>query len=281
MRRLAGKVALVTGAGGRTGLGRSIALGFASEGANVAVTDIDIRSDSSPSNPDGNWNGIYSVAEEIQSKGVESLAVYGDARKVEDVERVVEKTLSHFGRIDVLVCNAAAPPGGDRKPIVDVSPADFNEVIGVNVQGTFLFCRATARSMIEKSSGKIIIMSSCLGKRGRANYAAYCASKFALIGFSESLALELAAYGITVNALCPGPIDTERFDAVAVHAAPDDMSPAERRKSIIDDRIRRTPLKRLGTPQDVANAATFLATDEADFLTGLALNVTGGFELAS
>lgn len=282
MAKLKGKVALVTGAGGRYGIGRAIALQFAEEGADVVVTDISPKNSDSVNNEHQNlndWRGIQSVAHEIKLKGVTSLPVYGDIKSPQDVDHIVQSALEKYGKIDIVVCNAAAKPGVDRLPVVDLGTDAFDEVFEVNVRGTFLVCRAVAREMIKQKYGKILIMSSCLGRKGRANYAAYCSSKFALIGFTESLALELAAHGINVNALCPGPIDTERFDKVAENLSAGKDNILDVKQKIFADRVARTPMGKMGTVNDVAKVATFMASTDADFLTGTAINITGGYEL--
>ncbi len=281
MHDLAGKVALVTGAGGRHGIGRAIALRLASEGADVVVTDLDRGPGAfRPEDSAAGWRGIASVAEEIRAGGRQALAVHGDIGDSAQVAGIVEAGLQRFGHLDLLINNAASTPGRDRQPLVDVDEDAFDAVLRVNVKGTYLCSKAVARHMIERGGGgKIITMSSCMGKRGRANYAAYSASKFALIGITQSLALELAPHRITVNAICPGPVDTERFDHVAAFAAPEGVPPAVFREAILRDRARETPLGRVAQPLDVANVAYFLASSQADFLTGLAISVTGGFEL--
>jgi NAD(P)-dependent dehydrogenase (short-subunit alcohol dehydrogenase family) len=226
------------------------------------------------------WRGISSVAEEIVALGRRALALHGDLSDGAQVSEIVERGLGHFGRIDLLVNNAASAPGRDRQPVVDVDEDAFDAVMRVNVKGTFLCSKAVARHMIQRGGeGRIIMMSSCMGKRARANYAAYSASKFAIIGFTQALALELAQHRITVNAICPGPVDTERFDQVAAYAAPEGVTAAAFRESILRDRARETPLGRVAQASDVANVASFLASSDADFLTGLAISVTGGFEL--
>ncbi|MFN8010827.1 MAG: SDR family oxidoreductase [Holophagaceae bacterium] len=274
MYDLRGQVAVVTGAGGPRGIGRAILLRLAAEGADVVAVDL-------PPGAQGSGPDAEAVAAEARALGRRALAVPGDVGDPDAASRVLEAALETFGRVDILVNNAAAPPGADRAPVVDVEPEAFDAVLRVNVRGAFLCARAAARHMIARGGGgRILNLSSCLGKRGRANYAAYCASKFALLGFTEALALELAAHRITVNALCPGPVDTERFDRVAEGAAAPGESPAQARGRILADRAGRTPLGRVGLPSDVAAVAAFLASREAEFLTGMAVDVTGGFDLA-
>ena len=159
---------------------------------------------------------------------------------------------------------------------MELSEDIWDLVQEVNVKGTFLCSRAAARHMVERGVGKIINLSSTAGKRGNARYAAYCSSKFAVIGFTQSLALELAPYNINVNALCPTLIDTERVYGIASGLKPDDMTSKEYRDQMIEKYAQTVPLGRVGQPEDVAQAAAYLASSESDFLTGLAINVTGG-----
>lgn len=281
MYDLKGQVAVVTGAAGRHGIGRAIALRLAAEGAAVVVNDVPRDAGTfRPADREIGWDGITSVAAEIKALGGEALAVEADVSLAGPVEDLMGAALRRFGRLDILVNNAAAPPGGDRRPLLEVAEEAFDAVMQVNVRGTFLCARAAGRHMVERGGGgRILSLSSCLGKRGRAHYAAYSASKFAIIGLTQSLSLELAPYGITVNALCPGPVDTERFDRVADLAAPPGTDPSAFREALLRDRAREIPLGRVGLPADVAGVAAFLASAEASYLTGLAVDVTGGFEL--
>jgi len=270
MYDLSGKTALVTGAGGERGIGRAIALRLAREGADVAVNDV-------TGHASGSWRGLSAVAEEIELLGRRSLAITGDVADSSDVDHVIEVVLDHFGRIDILVNNAAAPAGPDRVPVVDLSEDVFDLVMSVNVKGTFLMCRAVARHLIETGDGgKIINLSSVSGKKGHARFAAYCASKFAVIGFTQSLALELAEHRINVNAICPSLVDTERVYAMASGLRPNDVSIEEYRELMVERSHKTNPLGRIGRPEDVARAAVWLASDEANYLTGQAINVSGG-----
>ncbi len=190
---------------------------------------------------------------------------------------MVRQALDRFGRIDILVNNAAAPAGQDRVPVVDLDEESWDLVQRVNVKGTFLCCRAVARAMIERGQGgKIINMSSLLGKQGRARYAAYSASKFAIRGFTQALALELAPHGINVNAIYPGLIDTDRLDDIAAALTPEGVPGHAFRKQMLERRISSIPLGRVGDVSDVASVAAFLASSESDYLTGLAIPVAGG-----
>jgi NAD(P)-dependent dehydrogenase (short-subunit alcohol dehydrogenase family) len=281
MYDLNNKVAIVTGAGGRWGIGRAIALRLAQEGADVVVTDIQrgpgaIR----PADRQAGWQGLPSVVSELEALGRQALAVYSDVSDSAQVADMVSQTLDRFGHIDILVNNAGSQPGRDRVPVVELEEDAFDEVQRVNVKGTYLCSKAVARHMIARGGGgKIIVISSGAGKRGRARYAAYCASKFALIGFTQSLAEELAPYRINVNAICPGLVDTERVDFIAAALAPAGEPAGEYRAQMIQERAVAIPLGRVATGDDIARMAAFLASSEADYLTGLSISVSGGSEM--
>jgi NAD(P)-dependent dehydrogenase (short-subunit alcohol dehydrogenase family) len=269
--RLQGRVALLTGAGCELGLGRAIALKFAREGADVAVADLN-------DNSADDWRGLPAVVDQIEAMGRNALGVTGTVADATHVTRMVGATLDRFGRIDILVNNAGAPAGPDRVAVVDLEEEAL--VQSVNVKGTFLMSRAVARHMLERGGGgRIINMSSLSGRRGKPRYAAYCASKFAIIGFTQSLAGELGPHGITVNAICPALIDNDRVTDMASGLRPDGVSVEEYREQIIKHVSSTNPLGRVGTPEDVATTAAWLASDDAGYVTGQAINVTGGDEL--
>jgi meso-butanediol dehydrogenase / (S,S)-butanediol dehydrogenase / diacetyl reductase len=282
MYDLSGKVAVITGAGGRHGIGRAIATRLAQEGADVVVTDIERSLEAiRPEDRQAGWQGLPSVVSEIEAMGRQALAVYSDVSDGSQVDDMVNRTLERFGCIDILVNNAGSRPGRDRVPVVELEEDAFDEVIRVNVRGTYLCSRAVARHMISRGGGgKIIVISSGAGKRGIARYAAYCASKFALIGFTQSLAQELAAHHINVNAICPGLVDTERVDYIAAALALEGQSAQEHRALMIRERNTRVPLGRVAVGDDIAKTAAFLASSESDYLTGLSISVSGGAEMS-
>ena len=273
MYDLRGKVALVTGAGGERGFGRAIANRLAREGADVAVNDVALN----PYGAAGVWGGLEAVAGEIAAAGRGSLALVGDVSNAADVDRMTRETLDRFGRIDILVNNAGSRPGPDRVPLVDLTEEAFDEVQRVNVRGTFLCSRAVARHIIERGGGgKIIIIASTAGKRGLPRYAAYTASKFALVGFTQSIAHELGPHGVNVNAICPGLAETERAAFIADAIRPSDATGEEHLRGMVAERAQANPLGRIAETEDVARMAAFLASSESDYLTGLALSVSGG-----
>ena len=272
MYGLSGKVALVTGAGGEHGIGRGIATRLAQEGAAVIVNDI-----ARPAPDDGAWGGLAQVAGELQELGRQSAAIVADVSDADQADALVRQALERFGQIHILVNNAGAPAGRDRVPVVELEEEAWDLVHGVNVKGTFLCCRAVARAMIDRGQGgKIINISSTAGKRGIARYAAYCSSKFAVIGFTQCLALELAPHRINVNAICPGLVETERVDHMAAALKPEGATTEAYRREMIERENQATPLGRIAQAADVARTAAFLASSESDYLTGLSINVAGG-----
>ena len=274
MYNLNGKVALVTGAGGKNGIGRAIATRLAKEGADVAVNDI---TDHPYAADQADWQGLPDVVREIEAMGQRAISVVADVSDAKQVREMVNQTVTHFGKIDILVNNAGTIAGKDRVHVVDLAEEDWDRVQRVNVKGVFLCSQAVARHLIAQGTGgKIINMSSVTGKRGSARFAAYSASKFAVIGFTQSLAYELAPYQVNVNAICPGLVDTERFGHLASVLMPDHLSADEQ----ISEYARRSeaavPLGRLAEGEDVAKMAAFLASDQAAYLTGVSITVSGG-----
>ena len=274
MYNLNGKVALVTGAGGKNGLGRAIATRLAKEGADVAVNDITEQPYAADQT---DWQGLPDVVREIKAMGRHAISVVADVADAQQVGEMVDKTVAHFGKIDILVNNAGTIAGKDRVPVVDLAEEDWDRVQRVNVKGIFLCSQAVARYLIAQGTGgKIINMSSVTGKRGSARFAAYSASKFAVIGFTQSLACELAPYQVNVNAICPGLVDTERFGHLAAVLMPEDLSVDEQLSEYARRSEAAVPFGRLAEVTDVAKMAAFLASDEAAYLTGVSITVSGG-----
>ncbi len=272
MYDLTGKVALVTGAGGEQGMGRAIARRMAQAGADVGINDIVPRREGS-----ADWAGLPDVEREIEAIGRRVLSVVGDVSSANDVETMVSRVLDHFGRIDILVNNAGAIAGRDRVPVVNLDEAEWDRVQNVNAKGTFLCSRAVARALIAQGTGgRIINLSSVSGKRGVARFAAYCASKFAVRGFTQALAQELGPHNITVNAICPGYVETERVAEIAAALAPEGVTAEAHHLAMKTRTEANTPLGRVGNAEDVARVATFLASADAEFLTGLSVTVAGG-----
>ena len=273
MYNLSGKVALVTGAAGAGGLGRAIALRLAQEGADLAVNDLHAGV--------GLRGSLEDTVGAIKAVGRRAYPVYADVTKADEVDAMVSSAFDHFGRLDILVNNAGAPAGADRVPVVELDEAAFDLVQAVNVKGTFLCSRAFARVLVAQGQGgRIINMSSQAGKHGVPRYAAYCASKFAVIGLTQSMALELGQYLITVNAICPGLVATERIDDMAAVLAPEGVSQFVHRRHMIEQSSHQSAIGRMVTAEDVANMAAYLASAQSVSLTGLALSVTAGASMA-
>lgn len=278
MYNLQGKIALVTGAGGERGIGRAIALRLAQEGADVALNDIHATSA-----PGSNWGGMAQVVDEIKALGRRSAGIAADIGDAAQVQAMIDRVVATFGRIDILVNNAGARAGRDRVPVVELDEADWDRVQRINSKGTFLCSRAAARAMLagphSPRGGRIINIASTAGKNGSARYAAYCASKFAVVGFTQSLAQELAPHGINVNAICPSLIVTERIDDIASALAPSNVSAGEQRAALITRAAGLSPIGRMAEIGDVAALAAFLASSESNYLTGLAISVAGGSQM--
>lgn len=245
MKLLEGKVALITGA--TRGIGKAIALKFASEGADIAFSDL--KHDEQ----------MDATAAEIAALGVKAKAFASNAASLADSEQLIDDILKEFGKIDILVNNA----GITRDNLMlRMTEQDWDAVITVNLKSAFNLTKSVQRSMIKQRGGSIINMSSVVGVNGNAGQANYSASKAGLIGFTKSIAQELGSRGIRCNAIAPGFIETEM-----THKLPDDVREAW---------IKTIPLRRSGKPEDVANVATFLASDLSSFVSGQVVNVCGG-----
>jgi 3-oxoacyl-[acyl-carrier protein] reductase len=250
MGRLDGRVAFVTGAG--RGIGAATALRMAEEGARVALVDIDVE-------------GCQQVAQELERLGAQCLLLPCNVSNNTMVEEAVEKTVSQFGRLDILVNNA----GIIRDNLLfKMSEEDWDAVMAVHLKGAFLCSRAAQKHMVQQRYGRIISLSStsALGNRGQANYST---AKAGLQGFTRTLAIELGPFGITTNAVAPGFIDTEMTRSSARRQG---LDPEE----VIAEASKRIPVRRVGQPRDVANVICFLASEEAGFVNGQIIYVSGG-----
>jgi NAD(P)-dependent dehydrogenase (short-subunit alcohol dehydrogenase family) len=275
MSEFAGKVVMVTGCARARGIGRAIAVAFAHAGADVVVTDV-AAGGTRNENEEGleemrlGWTGLDSLAGEIKGLGRRVLTLVGDVSRAADAERFVADALAQFGRIDVLVNNAAAPHGADRRLLWEIPEEAWDRVIGVNLKGTFLMSRAVIPHMLERGSGRIISMASVAGKRGTARRGAYTASKFGVIGLTQVMAQELGAHGITVTAICPGSVDTSRRESTSLR----ERALAERDPNA--PVLSLPPTGRVARPDDIARLALFFASEASDHITGQAWNVDGG-----
>src|SRR6266403_4381342 len=269
------RVALITGCGKPIGIGNSTARAFAAKGVAVIVSDVRpagvANEHNAPGDLDANWGGVDSLVEAIARAGGTASAVLGDVSQEADSQRMVGEVLSRYGRLDILVNNAGAPQGADRNEIEDVPVEAWDLTMGVNAKGAFLMARAAVPAMRKAKWGRIVSVSSKAALRPGPKRATYAASKAAILGFTRSLALDLAPFGITVNAVCPGPIRTSRAISTNRREYGDDLEIgfAERAKAI--------PVGRFGSPDEVAAVITFLASDQAAFVTGQAIGIDGGW----
>ncbi|MEM2983480.1 MAG: SDR family NAD(P)-dependent oxidoreductase [Candidatus Bathyarchaeia archaeon] len=271
MGKLTGKKALITG-GGR-GIGRGIALSFARAGADLAIADVDEME--SPFNQYmatkvGGFDHAVKTADEVVELGQKGIAIAADVRKKYDAVRMVEEAVNKLGGLDILVCNA----GVINLSSVEAMPEEMWDLtMAVNVKGVFLSCQA-AIPHLKKSKGCIINIASVAGKDGVTYMSHYCASKFAVVGFTNALAKELAPHGIRVNAICPGIIRTQMWEYLAESF----KRPGESREESWQRNVRKLiPLGRPQTPEDIGELALYLAT--ANNVTGQAINLDGGMEL--
>lgn len=250
------KIAVITG-GGR-GIGREISLACARAGADLVLA---ARS----------AEALEETRAEVEAVGRQALVVPTDLRRAESVTNLAERTLSHFGRVDILVNNSGV--GGPSAPLWEIDPADWDETFAVNVRGTYLCCRAFLPAMIARHTGSIIIIGSMTGKRPLLNRTPYAASKTALIGLARTLAWETGPYGIRVNVISPGAVEGERIEwAIRNQAEAKGISVKEARQQFTG----ASPLGKLVPPGDIAKATVFLASDLAASITGEDMNVAAG-----
>ncbi|SHR16460.1 3-oxoacyl-ACP reductase [Mycobacteroides abscessus subsp. abscessus] len=243
--KLLGKVALVTGAS--RGIGRDIAIELAKAGANVAV------------NYAGSEARANEVVQEIQSLGREAFAVQCDVANGDSVAEMVKQTIERWGSLDILVNNAGITRDN---LIMRMKEDEWDDVINTNLKGVFLCTKAVTRQMMKQKSGRIINISSVVGESGNAGQANYVAAKAGVIGLTKTTAKELAPRGITVNAVSPGFITTDMTDKLT--------------DEIKEGMLKMIPLAKFGEPKDIANAVTFLASDDSRYITGQTIHVNGG-----
>ena len=247
MKRLEGKVSIVTGAS--RGIGRGIAVRLAQEGAKVVI------------NHRGSAEGAEDTARLIRDAGGEALVVQADVSRMDEAQRLVQETINAFGQVDILVNNA----GTTRDTLLMMMKEDqWDVVVDTNLKSVFTCCKAVARPMVKRKFGRIINISSVSGLAGQGGQTNYAASKAGVIAFSKSLAKELGSRNITVNVVAPGFVPTALTEGILAEG--DNLQRA----------VEATPLGRLGTPEDVASAVVFFASDDASFITGQVLSVDGG-----
>lgn len=253
MYQLDGKVALITG--GAIGIGRGIAQRLAAEGADIAILDINLPE-------------ARATAKAVEDAGRRAIAVEADVSNYAQVQGAVKLVTEALGKIDILVNNAGILRIGT---VADTPIEDWRDVLNVNLDGAFYCCRTVLPQMIAREAGKVINIASYVGKVGKVYGNAYGASKFALIGLTQALALEVAQHKINVNAVCPGFIvETGMRVQIDRYETEHGLPTAKQREGSV-------PLRRVGLPDDVACIVAFLASDEASYMTGQAINITGGF----
>ena len=244
---LAGKVALVTGAS--RGIGRSVVELFAELGASVAVNYVrDVEA-------------ANEAVAKAKTRGIKAVALQGDVSTLEDGSRVVKETLEHFGRLDFLICNAGIWEGD---AVESISEELWDRTIAINLKGTWTVCRAAVPVMKQQEFGRIVIVSSTAGQRGEAKVSNYAASKGGQISFTKSLAVELAPFGINVNCVAPGWVETDMNDGVFAD------------KARLESILQTIPLRKIGQPDELAAPIVFLCSQWASYITGEVLNVNGG-----
>ena len=265
MGELDGKVAIVTGAGRLRGIGRACAVALAGLGADVVVTGTGRDPASFPPDEKAvNWRDVESTAEQVRELGRRALTLTVDVSDSGDVQAMVDRTLEEFGRIDILMNNAAFARGPDRVPILDLDDDIFQKVVDIKIGGTYLCTKAVARELIRQGEGgKIVNVSSVAGKRGSPNTLAYNAANFAVVGMTQSMARELGPHGINVNCVCPGAVDTHRMDDVG-------------RGEEWEDLARNTPIGRNGTDEEIGEFMAYLCTEAASWIQGQSINLNGG-----
>lgn len=245
---LANKVAIVTG--GSRGIGKEIALELARNGANIAITYV------------SNDQKAKEVVDEILSLGVKAIAIKADVSKEEEVQDMIKKVEEEFNSVDILVNNAGITKDN---LLIRMKEEEWDQVMNVNLKGTFLCTKAVSRMMMKKRYGKIINITSVVGIIGNIGQGNYSASKAGVIGFTKSMARELASRGIRVNAVAPGFIETDMTDVL--------------KEDIKDAMLKSIPLGIFGKPKDIADAVVFLASSKSDYITGQVINVNGGMNM--
>jgi 3-oxoacyl-[acyl-carrier protein] reductase len=268
-------VAIVTGCAKHEGLGSATARALVAAGVAVAVTDLTKRGTRSALEKKKQHGfseaGLEELVAELKRAGGEAIPIYGDVSNEKDVGSMIKKTVSHFGRLDIVVNNAAAPHGGEFNDIVDVPYSEVERVFRINAMGPYLMMKAAVPHMRKEKWGRIVNVASVTGKMGTLKQAVYGGSKAALMQLTRCLAVDLGPDGITVNAVCPGVMMTSRHLSGIVRRVGE--------KNIEEERARgaaRIPLRRISDPSEVAAVIAFLCSDAASYVTAQTISVDGG-----
>jgi NAD(P)-dependent dehydrogenase (short-subunit alcohol dehydrogenase family) len=274
MYNLQDRVAIVTGAGRRGGIGEAVARRLAECGARVVLGDICAPPTELAHAGSGQWEELAAIASEIDAKGVRALPVRVDVSDAASVEALVGQVMQTFGRLDILVNNAGIAVG--PAPVVQMEEEAWRRTLEINATGTFLCCKYALPPMIGgERGGRVVNMASIAAERPRRYVAAYAASKAAVVALTRSLAQEVAPFGVTVNAVLPGDVDTALKQwGLQIEAA----VLGQPYEEVLAAAVAKVPLGRFATPGDVADLVAFLASDQASFITGQAYNLTGGRE---
>ncbi len=272
MTRFHGKVALVTGAGRHGGLGEAICARLGAEGAKVVVTDLGRPQPNMPADRIGTTQELESVVAGLRAAGVDAIGHALDVQDEPQVERAVALAVSHFGRLDILINNAGI--GYLQAPLLEGTPQMWRDVLGVNLIGAFLCIKHAAKQMVAQAAGgRIVSVASQAAKVGSVHLAPYVSSKHGLVGLTRSAAMELAPHRITVNAVCPNHVTTGLGKVQNDYRA---KMLGQTIEEYMRNMIARIPLGRVGLPEDTAKACAFLCSDDAAYITGEAMNVSGG-----
>lgn len=275
---LKGKVALVTGAARYRGIGRAIALRLADDGADIVICGRPRAPASYPVHEQEiGWQGIDSLAKEIEQKGRKALALECDVTQRDQVVAMIKSVASQFGRLDIIVNNAGVPSNAGASAILDTDEDIWYQTMDVNVNGVFLVSKYGGRLMRDSNNGGAIVMiASLAGRVGLQDYGAYCASKFGVIGFTQQLALELANTGIRVNCVSPGSHDTDMMDGTIARTTEKYQLPDGSFREELENFI---PMGRQGDVSELASVVSFMCSKDASYVTGQTINVDGGARL--